>query len=282
MRSVLRTALATTIVLSLAAATAFAGDDLDGAMSDYERTTSHQDFTAALRPTFWYPVFDGDVRLDTAFDAGTTLDIDRDLGVADAEATFGGELDLRFGDFDLWISGFTFSRSGSSTVTRTVEFGDISFSGSADLDTEFDFSAIGPRIGWSPFGDDASGLRFGPTIGVRWVSIDLRETATGDFPTMRERIDESAPVPALGLRLEVPLGEFLLTGDARGMTIHLSDFDGTYYDLSAELAWRPFRNVGVFVGYRYVRVDATGTSNGDDYDLDLKLHGPFAGFEIRF
>lgn len=282
MRSVLGTAFAVAILLSAAAAAAYAGDDLDGEMARYEEAASHQDFTVALRPSFWYPVLDGDVRLDTDFDVGTTLDTDRDLDVADAEATFGGELDVRFGDFDLWLSGFTFSRSGNSDVTRTVDFGDIQFTGSANLDTEFDFSAIGPRLGWAVFGDDEAGVRFGPTLGASWVSIDIRETATGDFGTMRERIDVSAPVPALGLRLEVPIGDFLLTGDAQGMAIHVDDFDGTYYDLSAELAWRPFRNVGVFLGYRYVRVDATGTSNGYDYDVDLRLHGPFAGLEIRF
>ena len=276
--------LALAAFLALPALAATAGDDLDAAVEvlGAEDAGTHQGFIFAIRPAYWMPALSGDASLDDDAGNRTTLDADKDLGIADTEGSFSGEANLRIGDFDVWASGFSLSRSGDTTVTRTIIFGNINVTGTTALSTDLKFTSIGARIGWALFGSDDSGFRFGPTIGVNLMRVDLEVVADNVLGVTSERVDESAPVPAIGARLEVPVGDFLLTGDIQGLMVNFDEFDGTFLDLSATLTWRPAENMAAFFGYRYMSVDVTGTVSGQDYSVDMKLSGPFAGFELRF
>ena len=76
-------------------------------------STAH---VVSFRPVVWAPEIDGDVRLGDLFGSAGKLDLDSDLGLGDRSADFAGDLNLRLGNHDLWLSGFRFGVSSRETT----------------------------------------------------------------------------------------------------------------------------------------------------------------------
>jgi hypothetical protein len=48
------------------------------------------------------------------------------------------------------------------------------------------------------------------------------------------------------------------------------------------LEWYPVPLAHAFVGYRYIGVEGSGETGGDDFATDLQIQGWFVGGGVRF
>ena len=229
-----------------------------------------------IRAFSWYPQLEGDMSLDNIFDFGTNVDFHTDLSISDAEAIPLGQVDFRLGRHDLRLSGFTIGMSGAEFASQVITFGNLSIPIGDLVNTDIDLENVHAQYGFSIFTIEDSGFQLGTTLGVDYfhLSASLLVPGTG----LQDSIDEHIPIPTVGVHFEFPFENFVVIADVAGLYISVQDIDITFIDASGMVGWRPLHNFGVFAGYRFLGLDATGS----DFGFDATFHGPYVGGEIRF
>lgn len=230
----------------------------------------------SFRPAVWVPEIDGAVSLENVFGLATDLDLGRDLDVDDESTEFSGELNLRLGSHDLWISGFSFSASGRTTISQGIVFGDLSAVVSETITTDIDLETFRVQYGFALLDLGSAGPRLSITVAANFYNLEasLESATTG----LRDAIDEDIPFPSVGAHLEIGFADFLFSADVTALFVAISDIEGSFIDASAALSWSPMPNVSIFGGYRAIQIEA----DASDFNFDPTLQGPFAGVEIRF
>ena len=129
-------------------------------------------------------------------------------------------------------------------------------------------------------------LELGPVSVAPGLLVDvfaLDFTALEPITGTAESIDELLVVPMPFLRAEVELGPFAAVGELGYMEIDgIGDTEGTFLDAEAMLHYYPVPFANVFVGYRQVELDGSGSSGGDEFATDFSLTGWMVGGGIRF
>jgi hypothetical protein len=225
------------------------------------------------------PSFGGDIGLSTTTDTDvTTVNIssDLDLGSTEYVPYLRGEFDI--GPFNLAASGFKTSQDGTGTVT--ADFGDIT--AGSTVESEIDLTLVQARAVFDVL--DLDMVKLGLGLAAEWVDFhfDQREQVFG----LSETIDVTQVVPliaahgAVGIELPhfVPLR---FDVNAAGMSLNLSDLDGTILDVEALLR-ADFDRVGCFVGYRYILIQTDGNIDDQSVDANVTLAGWIAGVSVRF
>ncbi len=177
--------------------------------------------------------------------------------------------------FRFELSGFKYSDSGDSILN--ANFGDI-IAGST-VTTDVDMWNLKGTIAYEVL--DLGFLRVSPGVSLDYFDVDLDMVATSPIAAF-EKIDFRAPVPMPYVNAQLEYGSFTLDAELSGMSANLPDADGLYWDLSTKLRYKPLPLVEVFLGYRYLQIDADGTTDGQDFDADIHLNGLFFGGRISF
>jgi hypothetical protein len=214
--------------------------------------------------------------LNDLFDVSTDLDFDRDLALDDHSIEFAGELNLRLGPHDVWLSGFTLAVSGEAPIDQDVVFGDLVASASEIIATDLDVSALRVQYGYAfvDLGPQAPRVSVTAAFNLYGLEASMRSITT----SLSDAINEDIPFPTLGIHTEFPISAFAVHADVSGFYLDVGDLESTYLDASASLSWTPLEHVTLYAGYRAIRIDA-----GDDsFALDTTMHGPFAGLSIWF
>jgi hypothetical protein len=229
-----------------------------------------------FRPIAWAPTFEGDLRNDSGLLPGTTLDLDDDLDLSDLDVEPAGEVGLRLGGLDLWLSGFRIENSGQEVVDATIVFGDLVIPVSDTVLSDIELESVRLQLGHTIIGKDDDDVRLSLTLTAHLYHLDARleSLTTG----LSESVDETVVFPTVGVRLEVPVGDFLLSVDASTLFVDVDVIEAGFVDVTGLVSWAPIHNLAVIGGYRYIGLDASGGG----VTLDSELHGPFVGAEIRF
>ena len=205
-----------------------------------------------------------------------TLDFHDDLGLDDFEFNLSGSANLRLGRHDLWLDALVIDMSGSNVVAKSFTFGSLSVDASRRIKTEIDLERYDIRYGYSFFDLDANGFRLGPTFGVAYLDFDV--TISDEESGEKGSISEDFPVPRVGLRGEMPFGDFLVEADLAGFYIDYDDYEGYAVEANLSVVWRPNRYVGLVGGYRVFAIDIDDSDN----NYDVTFHGPYLGLELRY
>lgn len=223
----------------------------------------------------WSPELEGQVRVPRAGLEGSRIDFAGDLGIGDEEF-----LDLRL----RWYPSRTFfvrlahtpiDYSGDRVVTRTLEFGGVTFPISARVASELNLDYTRAAAGWQFLNTDEGAFRLGPTLGVALFSGDAALSAP-DLPrVLSERESFDVAFPLAGAALDVELTDAVhLFGEA---SVVFSD-DGELIDLEAGVRYFFFGRIALMGGWRSLTVDA---EDGDER-LDVDVEGLFFGLTLRF
>jgi hypothetical protein len=94
-------------------------------------------------------------------------------------------------------------------------------------------------------------------------------------PANRETISGTAPVPTIGARARVGLGDFVAV---IGRVGYLEVSGNSFLDADAQVEFSPLPFVGVFGGYRHLDLDI----DENDIVIDATFAGPYAGAFVRF
>lgn len=216
-----------------------------GSTSVDSRPSSNHDYTLNIRIVPWLAQPDGRATLGSL---GTDVDLHDDLGLESYKVNPAGSANLRFGRHDIWFDALGVDISESSTVSRTITFGSLTIPTNRAVRSEVDIQLYDFRYGYSFFDVPKNGFRFGPTVGVAYLDIDVRVTdlVTSSSDSLSERL----PLPRLGLQGAVPFGDFEIGAKVSGLYVEYGDFEGYTVEGDVSLAWRPLRNVGLVAGYR--------------------------------
>lgn len=250
------------------------------AVAAEDAAQSPHDYTIRVRGEVWFSQLTGDVSdRGSAPGVGSVkvdVDLDDDLGLGDYEATPSGSANLRIGGHDIWLAGFDYSNSVTETVDETFSFGGTTFTANTQVSSDVDLSRIDLVYGYSFFDFEEDGFRLGPTVTISYVDIDAEfvDLTTGTS----EGFDAAIPVPLLGVHSEVPFYDFVGELDVSGIYANVGDVEGTGVRGSFNVAWRPLDYLGLVAGYRFIYFDG----DIEDVDVDLFIHGPSVGLELRY
>ncbi len=161
-----------------------------------------------LALSYYEPSFDTKVRLDSAvFGPGTLLDLEDDLGVEGEARELRGELAIRLGErFRLVFDHVEFQRSGERALGRSVQFGDVVYSASAELAAEAESSHTGAALRFSFVKTESADVAL--SLGVSQLDVAARISGravatAGGIPAGTVEVSEegeaSGPVPLVGL-----------------------------------------------------------------------------------
>ncbi|HKJ04133.1 MAG TPA: hypothetical protein VJ974_00940 [Geopsychrobacteraceae bacterium] len=205
--------------------------------------------------------------------AGTKIDLKDDIDFDDSEDVT-AEIAFHLGDSRLTFSYLPLDLSGGGTLDKEITFGDQIFNVNdvVDSDIAIDIYEVAYTYYLLNFDDLPSRFQLGIEAAVKYADADasMSNTTAGT-----EAVSGSAPIPTIGLRSRVALGDFIGVAGRVGYM----EYDGnSFLDADVQVEFSPLPMVGIYGGYRVIELDI----DESDLFVDATFEGPFAGAFVRF
>ena len=225
---------------------------------------------------------DTTVRLDSlTLGRGTQLNLESALGVSDSktlpEFSFLWRINPRHGIEGSYV---TLNRSGSRTLSGTIQFGDAVFPVSTTVNSKFDSDVFRVAYRYSPINSNGNELAL--LLGAHYTTFDTSITSV--LGTLSESASLDFPLPTIGARGKLRLADnWHLTGFAQLLKLKVGDYDGSLVNLSAGIEWSFLRQAYAGLGYSYYRYDLVSEKNDARGEFDYRFSGPalYFGFAFR-
>jgi len=198
------------------------------------------------------------------------------------------EFASEFGIQDAWFSDFRFLyrparkhriRFGysptryeeSAVLTRTINFGEKTFTGRAAADVRWSLWHFGYQ--WDFISRDRAFVGVLGEVKYNRVRASVRASGQGEVA------EADAPAPTVGVNGRFyPLRHLAVSGEFAVFKYTGGDFDGTFFDLDVSATASITKSLGFQGGYKAVSADYFL----DDDRGDLTLKGVYVGFISRF
>jgi hypothetical protein len=231
--------------------------------------------------SYFYPEISSTARLDLTATArpGTEIRLEDELDLDDRKSTPYLTLGMRLGD--RWRLGFEYyelNRSSSKTLTRQIDWGDVSFPLGAQIDTTFDTTIYRFSGGYSFVRDAAS--EAGVSFGLHITDFTTALAGIGNGPRGTstfhdEKRDTLVPLPTGGLYGTFKLSDqWALRGSVDLLSFKYDEYDGRLLNWLAAIDWRFAKNWGAGIGYRYVDYKLEAESSDFRGEINYKFKGP--------
>ena len=261
-------------------------------------------FELDLTASAWFPRLIGTYSIGPG---GTTLDVETDTDLHDAEVAFNGELDLRFGAWTIHVAGSEFSTDGRGTLGSAARVGGVLLpagSGWSSSYSQWTIEAEADLALWRPFADEPfpwspEGTRSGNRNPESDYLVDLR--VNGRLGYRFTHVRQTFDSPAAGLRSTsnagwsaLVLGVIVDVGiDMRPLIPFLRELEfeagataspvigggsGYLYGIEATLRGYFTSNAALLFGFRLQGVNASA----GDYERSGSVMGLIAGATLRF
>ena len=222
------------------------------------------------------------VRLDsTTLGRGTEINFENDLGVKDSktlpEFSFLWRINPRHGIEGSYV---TLNRSGSRTLSRTIQFGDVIYAGSTTVNSKFDSDVFRVAYRYSPINDKGNELAL--LLGAHYTTFDT--AISSSLGSLSESAALDIPLPTIGARGSVRLADnWRVTGFGQLMQLKVGDYDGSLVNLGAGIEWMFLRQAYLGLGYSYYRYDLESEKNDARGEFTYRFSGPalYLGFSFR-
>ncbi|MBE0597212.1 MAG: hypothetical protein IH614_08085 [Desulfuromonadales bacterium] len=209
---------------------------------------------------------------ESGFD--TRIDFDDDINFGKSEEVM-AEAALLLGSFRLSLGYLPLNFTGTSTLNQTLIFNGQPFSATDTVNGELDVDLWDLGLTWYllNFDDLPVRLQLGPELSVKVLDgdITLQNRTTG----LRESVSGTVPVPTIGARARLGLGDFVAV---IGRVGYVEYSDNSFLDADAQIEFSPIPLLGLFGGYRYLDIEV----DEDDLFIDARFSGPYAGAFLRF
>ncbi|MEC7584558.1 MAG: hypothetical protein VYE77_09580 [Planctomycetota bacterium] len=235
--------------------------------------TSCTQFDVAVAGGYTQLSVSGDVGLDSSGSPVIDQSIES-IGLGEDQGSAYARLEVDMGVPQLAISGFRFEEQGRGTLG--ANFGNVP--ATADVVTDLRLDNI--KLSYT-FELELGPISLAPGLAVDWFDIDLR--VADEVGIASEEVQVTGPVPLLFLQGEADLGYVGLVGEVGYLAVpEIEDVEASLLDVDVRVEVYPTDWVDLFVGYRSIMIEGNGTSDDEDYDLDLELSGFFVGGGFRF
>jgi len=242
-----------------------------------------QDETVGVRLREWYARVNGEVFAEAEGIAATTVDLDRHLGLGQAEVAHEIQVCLSLPLLGNFTAGYWYADyKGDRWLTETVTFGEETFSASTEVKSELEL-----QVGYLsyefvlpvpvPLGDVAD-FEAGVVAGVRLVAAS--GLIENEFVSADEHGEGGLPVVGAHAALRVTPW---LRADVEilGLTFRAADRRAFYLEAYGEVVARLGPLFGG-VGYKYVEVEIRDRSRSTEFEAEAVLDGVYLTAGIRF
>lgn len=204
----------------------------------------------------------------------TVIDLENDFGF-DEEAELIAEAAVQFGAFRLSAGYMPLNYSGTSTLTRSIVFNGQSFNINEQATGSLDVDLFDLGLTWYLINTDDLPVRLqvGPELSIKVFDGDA--SIVSQTTGLSESVSGTAPVPTLGLRARVGLGDML---SLVGRVGYMEYNDNSFLDADGQVEFSPLPMFGIFAGYRYLDLEV---DEGDLF-VDATFDGPYGGLLVRF
>jgi hypothetical protein len=234
-----------------------------------------------------YFISDVDTSLRLGAGLGVDIDLEDLLGLDSTNSVFRVGGLWRFTDNQrhrLDLSWFSLSRDSTLEILGDITFEndegeEITIGAGTTVDSFFDLDIYQLSYSYSFFQDDRLDLAAG--IGLYIMPIDLGLSTSG-FVNERASADFTAPLPVLGLRMDVALTPrwYIRTG-TQVFYVEYENFTGSILSFAAAVEYKPWEHVGIGVGFDTLGINIE--ADGEDWpeiDLRGKLQFNYTGLQL--
>jgi hypothetical protein len=232
-----------------------------------------QAFDIGVRGYYWFPGFNGDVKVDDEGLPGTMVDLESDLGIDDESYPI-IEAFIGAGKHHLSGAYYRADYSGTATLARSINFNGTTFPVNALTASSLEYDAYDIMYRYDII--DLENFLAGGSLGI----VGRIEVFDGDVAIQTtgvdEKVDFTAPIPQLGLNFHVGILADIL--ELRLLGTGMAIGGGTVFDGLAELSLTPAPFIDIHGGYRTFVIDA----DIDDVEFDYDTSGPYVALTLSF
>jgi hypothetical protein len=210
-----------------------------------------------------------EIRVDGQAGRGDEINLERDLGVRDAD---------RFRIDGYWrmtprqklrIMYFDTSNSANKVLERDIHFGDNIYPVSAEVKASSQTTVFELAYEFAFLHTDKYELTV--TGGVHNLKFEtaLSVQSGGQAAGISNSAQADGPLPVIGVHGVWLMGDkFYFDAAAQFFKININPYDGSVSDYNASFVWRAFKNVGFGAGFNefVTKVDV----NGNNFDGSLR------------
>jgi hypothetical protein len=206
---------------------------------------------------------------------GAVIDLKNTLGVESKYTT--GRLDTiyRYGKsrrHQIEFHYFESNRSGDRTLTEDIQIGDKLFKAGENLHTDFDLKFANVDYAYAFLQDER--VRLAVSGGLHITGVGLKIESAG--LSVSEDESFTAPLPVVGLRLEVALAKnWKFKSGFDVFYLEYDNFTGGLADSYVGVEWNPFQHFGFGLGINSIayRIEGDGHDpNGMDFNGKLSFN----------
>jgi hypothetical protein len=199
---------------------------------------------------------------------GVSINAEDRLGLASTLAVFKAQATYRPGlsqrnQVDLAYSSY--HRSGEATLSEDLTIDGITYPIGAHVETVFNFDLIRGGYSYALIQNDR--LRLGLGFGIYIVPLKYGlEITTASGRSAVDGADVVLPLPALALRTEFQvLPRLYLNAGIDAMYLEISGFRGSLLDVNAGIEYRPWKHLGLGVGYTFTGMSVNAERSDSSY-----------------
>ena len=212
--------------------------------------------------------------------SGTSVDLEKDLGLDTSDTVFRIDGYYRFNDkHRIDFSAFDLSRTSNKVIDTEIDWNGNIYPVNTTVNGKFDLNIYKLAYTWSFMRRDKGYL--GLTGGLYVADIGTRLSATGIGD--RDGGSITAPLPVVGLRGEYQMSDkWTFRASAEFFGLEYEQFDGSLTDLYAGIDYQLFDHAAIGLGVNSVTIDVGIEDNGLNGNLDWRYDGGLIFFKFDF
>ena len=191
------------------------------------------------------------------------LGLDSSLSVFRADAMYRPgksrrhELDFSFASYD---------RNGDVTLTRDLTIRGHTYTVGTEVKSTLDFDIIQGSYSYALIQSERMRIALGIGLYVVPLKTGLEFITTRGGSASEEGADTTVPLPVIGLRTEFQLlPRLYLNAGIDAFDLEITGFRGSMLDVFAGLEYRPWKHLGVGVGYNFTGMHIDSEKSNSDY-----------------
>jgi len=211
---------------------------------------------------------------------GAIIDLEQALGVKRTFRTYRVDTNYRFGEtrrHEIEVDYFDSKRTGDKTLEEDLQIGDVVFPKGTGVTTEFNLRFLNLDYVYNFLMDDR--VRLGASAGLHTTGIGLTVSESGGGRIEDESF--TAPLPMLGLRLEVVLTpRWRVKSDVNLFYLEYDQYTGRLGDLSIGIEYAPWEHFGLGAAMNTINYLVESDGDSSVTDLNGELRFQLSGFML--
>ena len=191
------------------------------------------------------------------------VDFENNLSISSKQESARIDAYFRFAErHRLYVTRYSFKRSGSAEVTEEIEFEDLVIPAGTSVSSTVKWTLTPISYGYSFWKKE--NLEIAASIGVHWAEISADIDAQLNEGRQKRGASASGPLPTIGLHLDwSPARNWLVGGDIRFFGLDYDIYSGNIWDARLYAERYFWKNFGVGLGINVFDFDVA--IDGDDF-----------------